>query len=210
VAALRKLGVLEEILSQADEKNPSMAGFRFISGLGDHEHIYDYPPRPGDVGLGVYRPAFLNAIAPLLDPSLVHFNHRCESISVSPSGLPILKFTNGAIYEADLVIGADGIKSTIRNFVSDGSARTVWSNTVAYRAVIPIESFIKNIKTNIIDWPLNWVGRDRHIITFPIQGQKFLNIVAFCTLSKDPNSWSELLGMGPRYNGYFERNKEIQ
>ena len=51
----------------------------------------------------------------------------------------VILFADHTTYEADLVIGADGIKSVLRNaVVSDG--HLVFSNTYAYRGLIPIDA----------------------------------------------------------------------
>lgn len=58
--------------------------------------------------------------------------------SESPSRCT-LHFTDGTSYEADVVLGADGIKSAVRSAVTgEPSAQQVaFSNTVAYRALVP-------------------------------------------------------------------------
>jgi salicylate hydroxylase len=98
----------------------------------------------------------------MLDPALVHFNARCVSVSTTASGSHVLHFAGGDIYEADLVIGADGITSTVRNFVSEDYKGLAYSNTVAYRAVVPAETLeMAGVKTDLKIQPLCWVGLDR-------------------------------------------------
>jgi len=123
----------------------------------------------------------------MIDPSLVHFNARCVSVSTVASGSHVLHFAGGSSYEADLVIGADGIKSVVRSFVSDDLKGLAYSNTVAYRAVVPSDTLERaGVTTNLRNQPLNWVGPDKHIITFPIQARKLINIVVFSTNSGVP------------------------
>lgn len=39
--ALDGLGVLEAVLSRSDETTPTKRPFRFLAGVGAHEHVYD-------------------------------------------------------------------------------------------------------------------------------------------------------------------------
>ncbi|KAF9469670.1 FAD/NAD(P)-binding domain-containing protein [Collybia nuda] len=184
--ALKELGVLDAVLLRADERVPTERSFTFVTGAGAHEHIYDYPTLPQDVGIGIYRPAFLEALLPLLDPLITHFNKRCTSISCSDQGTHALHFADGTAHETDLVVGADGIRSVVRNFVVKNEPDPlVFSNTVAYRALVSADVLESaGVKTNLRQRPVCFVGDDRHIITFPIQGKKMINIVAFSTNSR--------------------------
>ena len=57
------------------------------------------------------------------------------------SGRSVVHFSDGTTYEADIVIGADGIKSAVRAaVVGDNSSRVAFTNTRAYRALIPLEA----------------------------------------------------------------------
>ncbi|KAF5384994.1 hypothetical protein D9615_001183 [Tricholomella constricta] len=141
-------------------------------------------------------PEFLEALIPMIDPSLVHFNKRCVAVSTSASGSHVLHFAGGGSHETDLVIGADGIKSVVRNFVSGDSKGVAYSKTIAYRAVVPTETLEKaGVKTDMTSRPIGWLGPNKHIITFPMQAKKLINIVFFSTNSKvpigpaDPTFW---------------------
>ena len=104
------------------------------------------------------RPAFLDALLPLLDSGVTKFNKRCVSLGLSPSGRQVIHFKDHTTYEADLVIGADGIKSIIRNsVVSDG--HLVFSDTYAYRGLIPIDTLKSaGLKADVQSSPHCWVG----------------------------------------------------
>ncbi|KDR85599.1 hypothetical protein GALMADRAFT_373240 [Galerina marginata CBS 339.88] len=201
--ALEGLGLLDAVLKKADQPKPSQRLFKFVSGTGNHDEIFDYIEscaEHGNEGLGIYRPAFLDAMAPMLDPSVTHFNKRCIAVERGISDRPLIRFSDGTTHEADLVIGADGIKSTTRNAViGGGENRLGWSGTYAYRGLVPIETLkAAGMQAEVESRPYNWVGLDKHIITFPIKNDTVLNIVAF--RSKDnsaalfperPHPWVE-------------------
>jgi hypothetical protein len=107
-----------------------------------------------------FRPAYLEALIPLLDPSVTAFNKRLKSLTQSPSGRNILHFTDGATHEADLVIGADGIKSVSRiAVVGEGNNNLGFSNTHAYRGLVPIDTLLAaGVKPDKVQLPLIWTG----------------------------------------------------
>lgn len=99
---------------------------------------------------------------PLIDARLVHFNKRCVSITNAKSGRHILHFSEGDTYEADLVVGADGIKSVTRDFVVGDTHQPVYSNTAVYRALVSADSpELAGIKNELRHQPLCWVGHDK-------------------------------------------------
>lgn len=88
----------------------------------------------------LYRAAFLDALVHHIDPKLVHFHKRCTEVVQSGNGLTI-KFADGSDATADVVLGADGVKSVVRGAVLGADPNSVlsFSNTVCYRALIPTE-----------------------------------------------------------------------
>lgn len=81
----------------------------------------------------IHRGDFIEALLGVLPEGMVHLGHKLESIE-ERDGRSVLSFTNGNIAEADLVVGADGIKSVVREQLfsdkgpcSPESTPTVWS-----------------------------------------------------------------------------------
>ncbi len=105
------------------------------------------------------RPVFLDALAPLLDPGVTQFNKRAASIEPVASGRQRLNFADGTTYEADRIIGADGIKSMVRATVVDqGISPLGFANTHAYRGLVSIAALkAAGLKTDV-KRPHNWVG----------------------------------------------------
>ncbi|EMD41848.1 hypothetical protein CERSUDRAFT_90429 [Gelatoporia subvermispora B] len=181
---LQDIGVLDEILAKAKESKLNQRTFRFISGMEGHEVLFEYPGNPDDVGLGVHRASFLEALVDLLDPGIAHFNKRCTSVEPVPenSSRYVLHFTDGTTHEADVVLGADGIKSAVRGAITGepAAARVSFSNTVAYRGLVPWKTLQEaGVKTDLTYRPVCFTGPDKHIILFPIKNGEIINIVAF-------------------------------
>ncbi|KAF7359260.1 Salicylate hydroxylase [Mycena sanguinolenta] len=200
--ALKGLGLLDAILARTEEAQQTARRMLYVSGLGAHETVYDYETSSvfteADDGIGIYRPAFLDAVMHLLpDTSRTHFNKRCTSISTTESGTHCIHFADGTTHEADLVIGADGIKSVSRSAVelNPEKRRLQFTNTVAYRGLVPITTLRQEGTTTEFDTRLcSFIGIDKHIIAFPIQSGKIVNIVAFVTDFSVPLGSVEVTG----------------
>ncbi|KAJ3502824.1 hypothetical protein NLJ89_g8712 [Agrocybe chaxingu] len=182
--ALKGLGLYDAALKAANEP-PNMRLFRFIAGTGDHELIYDYAnlakSEEDQTGFGIYRPAFIDALTPLMDPSRTHFNKRCISVEKAASDRQLLRFADKSTFEADLIIGADGIRSAVRKvIVGDESSCLGFSNTVACRGLVPIDALkAEGMKVPVHTRPHCWTGLGKHLITFPMKNDTLLNVVAF-------------------------------
>ncbi|THH33455.1 hypothetical protein EUX98_g789 [Antrodiella citrinella] len=197
VRVLRELGVWEDVHAASGEADLNMRVFRYISGLSDHEIFYDNILASEDHGLGIARFSLIDALLKHFDISRAHFNKRC--INVSPSAanpsVQILTFTDGTTREANVVIGADGIKSTIRSIITGRSvdADVAWSNTAAYRGLVQLrEAKAAGVKVDLAAGFWCFMGPEKHIVTFPIQGGNTINVVAFVTNGPEPIGLAKL------------------
>jgi salicylate hydroxylase len=85
----------------------------------------------------IHRGDFIEALVGSLPDGMVRLGHKLETIT-DHGGSATLGFANGETATADLVIGADGIKSVVRErLFSD--AQPVFAGEHAYRAVIGID-----------------------------------------------------------------------
>jgi salicylate hydroxylase len=95
-------------------------------------------------------------------------------------------FENGAVAEADVVIGADGIHSTMQPFVT-AKATPVFSGQISYRGVLEA--------SRVPWWPARifqvWMGEGKHVIVFPVRAGTMLNFVCFLPADQAMReSWS--------------------
>lgn len=73
-------------------------------------------------------------LASKLPRNIIHLNHRCTGFSQNDEGVDVY-FDNKETVRTDLLIGADGIKSAVReNLIADGEPRFL--NSMSWRAVI--------------------------------------------------------------------------
>lgn len=92
-------------------------------------------------------------------------------VSVTPGDRPRVDLANGASLGADLVIGADGLKSKVRDALN-GSAAPFFTRQVAWRAVVPEDGASAPCEAQV------FMGPHRHLVTYPLRGGRQRNIVA--------------------------------
>ena len=95
-----------------------------------------------------------------LAPGTIRFGHKVTGIDEAPEGLQ-LTFESGASAEADIAIGADGIRSKVREIIL-GAEEPRFIGRIAPRAVFPA--------SRIAGVPIRdctkWWGPDRHVLAY--------------------------------------------
>ena len=102
----------------------------------------------------------------------LHLNHKCVGIAQSAGDVEI-KFENGEIARAPIVIGADGVQSRVRTILF-GADRPEFTGIVAWRGLVPREKVPVGVK---MDVGTNWVGPGAHVVHYPVRGGALLNLV---------------------------------
>ncbi|KAI3144012.1 hypothetical protein CBS147326_1016 [Penicillium roqueforti] len=92
-----------------------------------------------------------------------------------------VSLANGEIIRGDVVIGADGIKSTIRShLLEDSTIKAVATGDAAYRIMISRHIMEKDPELKkLIDEPqvTRWLGPSRHIVAYPVRKHELYNVV---------------------------------
>ena len=134
---------------------------------------------------GMHRADLLQTLAASLPSEIIRTSHRCVGIEQNAGSARVL-FANGAVFDCDVVIAADGIHSSLRNHVTAPS-EAVYSGVRAYRGLID--------RALLPDWPDRthqvWMGDGKHFMVFPVRGGTLLNYVGFVpTQDQVVESWS--------------------
>ena len=80
---------------------------------------------------------------------------------------------DGSVYDTELLIGADGLHSTVRRLLSDDQPAS--AEAVAYRGTLPIEKMSKHAG---LDNVVMYVGPDMHFVQYPLRRGELYNQVA--------------------------------
>ena len=102
----------------------------------------------------------------VVTPGTIVFGHQLAGIDETGNAVRLI-FGNGATAEADIVIGADGIRSKVREFVIDREPPQ-FVGAAAYRAIFPAER-LRGLK---IPDCTKWWGRDRHCLPYYLTGRR--------------------------------------
>ncbi|OJA06098.1 salicylate 1-monooxygenase [Halomonas sp. QHL1] len=149
---------------------------------------------PGVGQSSVHRADFLDAIVANLPEGIAHFGKCCIDVKQDADSATAI-FDDGTHFTGDVIIGFDGIKSAVRSHVLPpeqyGEITPFWSGTYAYRGMIPtgqLESALeaKGSEKRLALVPQMYLGKDRHILTFPVKHSQLINVVAFITDRSTP------------------------
>ncbi|MFL4477762.1 FAD-dependent oxidoreductase [Paeniglutamicibacter sp. ORCA_105] len=132
----------------------------------------------------IHRGDFIDVLLSVLPEGMVHLGHKLDTI-VDHGETAMLTFANGTVVEADLVIGADGIRSTVRHQLFS-QQEPVFSGEHAYRAVIAIDDAHGLVTDNNPRFYMGENGTIAYNLPLPHRGQLSYDITA---PSKD-GSWA--------------------
>ena len=130
-----------------------------------------------------HRADLLDALASGLDRRLVHLDHRLVGIEEQSDGV-VLAFANGAKVEAEFVIGADGVRSVIRQALY-GQDNPTYTGQMVWRALLNG----RDVPPEVLEptGHIQWVGPGCHLLAYYIRGEKLVNIVT----QEDTDKWVE-------------------
>ena len=135
-----------------------------------------------------HRADVLSMLIESLPNERLHLDHRLAGFTDWGDCVE-MQFGNGAQTEAGMVIGADGIHSTVRGLLF-GAERPRFTGCVAYRGLVPAEHL------SGLDLPSEsqlWLGPGKHFVHYPVQDARLVNFV--CLIDRDAwtkESWIEL------------------
>ena len=105
---------------------------------------------------------------------------------------------HGVAHRGTALVGADGVKSAIRQQYVGDEARV--SGHVVYRAVVDKKDFPLDLQWNAASI---WVGPNCHLVHYPLRGGEQYNVVVTFH-SRKPEEWSVTEGSREEVQSYFE------
>ena len=103
---------------------------------------------------------------------------QARAVQLGPDG-PRLRMANGAVVDAGILIGADGLHSRVREALN-GKVAPFFTGQVAWRATLPADGDVPPVARV-------YMGPRRHLVTYPLRGGQLRNIVAV----EERSTWVE-------------------
>ena len=122
--------------------------------------------------------------------SVITLNARCTAVSSSDRGA-VATFADGSKVEADLIVGADGIRSVVRECLF-GAVPARFTEQIGWRAILPIELVPtrvgpdKSVRIERTEY-VGWIGPVGHVICYPIRGGNLYNMF----VGRVSSEWAE-------------------
>jgi salicylate hydroxylase len=106
--------------------------------------------------------------------------------AVERGGRITLELEGQAPFEGDAVVGADGLRSTMRALIHDDRAR--FSGKVACRVLVPAGDVPELVEPPTLRM---WLGPGGHLVSYPVSGGRFLTLAAALSAKDvDQESWT--------------------
>jgi salicylate hydroxylase len=182
---LRRLDVLDSITVVSTEPTELIyRDWRDGHRVAAHPIRVDlqYQKRFGAPFLGLYRADLQRILRGALGGAELHLGHQLVKL-VDQGDTIGLRFANGRFVEADLVIGADGVRSVVRRFVTGGDD-AVYSGTSAFRGIVPVSRLRSLPNPQALQF---WMGPNAHLLHYVIGGSG--HVVNFFAGVEGPSVW---------------------
>ena len=142
-----------------------------------YRNAYGYPY------YGALRTSLQSAMLDVIGLDNIKLGKQLERIDDSGAQAK-MHWADGSVDTADLIIGADGIKSVVRKTV-DASAHTIFTGNSAFRGrALTSDLHLLPEPHSFTDW----MGDGKHLLNFPVGGDfKYTTIVVFVD---GPQAWA--------------------
>ncbi|RRO16126.1 FAD-dependent monooxygenase [Saccharopolyspora rhizosphaerae] len=141
----------------------------------------DYAARFGAPYYGVHRADLQIALAEACGEDALRLDHRLVDLSAKAEGYELV-FAHGATAHADLVVGADGVHSAVRRWVTEDDP-AVYSGTSGFRGLVPVGSIPSVPDPGALQF---WMGPGAHLLHYPIGDGSLVNFLA---VVDEPAQW---------------------
>jgi salicylate hydroxylase len=112
---------------------------------------------------------------------------KVDAFATYPSGITVHATRRGVTAETFgiALVGADGLWSSVRARLGE-EAPPRFAHRVAWRATVPAETVAAEFRTPIVHL---WLGRDSHLVHYPVNAGRAINIVAIAQSGWQQEGW---------------------
>ena len=135
----------------------------------------------------VRRADFQDALVNLVPDKIRHFGKRLDSLNEDDDRVT-MTFKDGTTATADIVIGCDGIKSKVKEYIipeTFGEAQPQYSGMYAYRSVLDMETMIAAVGERRARVSTLYLGKGIYGISYPIMRAEKVNVGLYKLDSND-------------------------
>ena len=141
--------------------------------------------------LTVYRPDLLDTLINAvrdLKPDAIHLGARAAGLEQDETRATLV-LEDGRKITGDVLIGADGWRSVIRNTLW-GECNPHFSGMVTWRGLIPMKDLPAHMQVHVGS---TWIGPGAHVVSYPLHRGAIMNFVA----TIENKTWSSQAGCEP-------------
>jgi salicylate hydroxylase len=142
---------------------------------------------------GLHRADLQRLLADAVGPEHLFLGCRVESLAEHGWGMRV-HCASGASFDAGIVVGADGVHSLTRDWVTGGDD-PVYSGTSGFRGLVPAGRLRHMLDPGALQF---WIGPGAHLLHYPICGGKLINFLA---VVDEPARWTAPAWMAPAEPG---------
>ncbi len=128
----------------------------------------------------VLRADLHRALAQTLSGAAMQLNRRVTGFTAHAQGVS-LRFDGGGSADADVLVGADGVRSAVREALFGPEAAT-FRNEVAFRGLAPVTATGPVPPAGVV-----WLGPEKHFVSYPVAGGTKVNCIGIVRA----DTWTE-------------------
>lgn len=155
-----------------------------------------------------HRADLLEAIRSLVPADRLRLGSRVAAVAQDENGVS-LTLDDGTMHTAEVLIGADGVHSVVRQHLV-GASPAEYSGMSAFRSLVPAEKapeFARRPSQTL------WIGPDHHLVHYPVSSGKYINLVAFAPAGDyTKESWTATVDLDEfqaEFRGWDPRLQEL-